>query len=239
MKKMLGCFAMVSGFTFAHAADIGGINLGDDLGVARQKIAAALPGARVQEVTVNFTVPINNQGVTAKGVFKTYSYSLPDGTSWAISASPLTNKVWMMKKAQDKTEKARMSVASLLNGVSKFGTVQNERVKLNTGGYGAYVQEWAKNAQGQDLLPANGQCAADYSKIRPGQDVSPLYIPVRINPQCAAVYGVEAWGKEGMVEHYYVWASDPVAFDAWYQSLAGEKQRQLANEAKQSSKPSF
>ena len=225
------------------AIDIGGIRLGDELSAAQERIAELLPGATATPVSVRFKVALGEHGIRSTGEFTAWIYTLRTSststTSWAISASPDTGKVWLITHGKFLPKDGRMPLTQFKESLARFGQVSDSIERLNAGTSKLYAQTWAKNARGGDLLPPNNQCAGHFEKMHMKNLVGRFHVPTEINPRCAAAYGASAAGSEGTVEHYDVWASDPGAFQQWYDRLASEKQSRLDAEAARSVKPAF
>lgn len=209
--------------------------MGMDFGDARRVVEQALPGAVLErnEVSVG--------GVGSRAKFTLFTYRLYDrpvkgrGQAIAISASPATNKIWMVAKMEAFPAGQRLPRKTLFDAFGRFGTVR----PALTNDYGAtteYRQEWAKGADGQDLVSPNGSCVASWKRIGNGVDV---FVPVGANPKCAVAYGASIHTTDGLSDMYTVWATNPVAFVSWMDGISAAQQSRLNDEAARASKPSF
>lgn len=243
MKKAVLLTSCMLLSSLSLAADIGGIRLGDELAAAQARIAELLPEATATPVKVRFTIPLGEHGVRSTGEFETWVYthrvSSARTVSWAISVSPDTGKVWMISHGNHGHAEGRIPLAQFSESLAKFGNVSDSIQRLNAGTHSLYSQTWAKNARGGDLLPPNDQCAKHFDKMNLAGMAGRFYVPTDINPRCVAAYGTSAGGSEGTVLNYDVWASDPIAFQQWYDRLALEKKAELEAEAARAAKPAF
>lgn len=227
---------------YAESPDIAGIRLGMAINDALKIMNTALQNkefVQTQKATLKLTVDGNT------GTFDSYVYAgqyTTGGKIVAFSASPLTNRIWMVSKIEDAAG-ARPTVKALADAAGKYGKVDPKSSKPS-----GFKQRWMYDKAGKDVewidvydKPRNGNCFERLESYQPGNFYVGLNYPIAPTAACSVIYSVggKSHSEDGMLNQFWSSATDIAAFVDWYKVIATARAKALEAEGNRAAKPAL